>query len=110
MADFSLPSGFDLDAVCVKLMAKPCRNAPSADEDMKQFVAAMWTAFPQARSENELAALVAAHLNRERRQVSSRTVRYWLRQATSPHYRYVTRVLSMIDDDRTLLNIVRGRR
>ena len=103
----SLP---DLDAVYARLQAKPCRNAPGADEDLRQFVAAMWKAFPQARSENELAEMVAAHLNKERRQISERTVRYWLRRVTSPHFRYVTRVLNMIEDDREIARIVRGRR
>lgn len=111
MGGFSLPAGLvSLDAACARFQAKPCRNAPGPDEDLAQFVAAMWKAFPQARSENELADLVAAHLTTERRRISARTVRYWLRQHSSPHFRYVTRVLNLIPDDGALVRFIRGRR
>ena len=95
---------------CQKLQAKPCRNAPTSDEDLKQFVSAMWAAFPKATSENDLARKVAKHLNQEGRPVSERTIRYWLRKSTTPHFSYVTRALNMIEDDATLLRIIRGRR
>ena len=94
---------------CAKMHAKPCRNAPGADQDLERFVRAMWRAFPEATSENHLATLVTDFLNKERREVSIRTVRYWISHATSPHFRYVTRVLGALEDD-DLTKIIRGRR
>jgi hypothetical protein len=55
----------------------------------------MWRAFPEAWSENELAELMAAHLSSEGRAVSVRTVRYWLRGETTPHWRYVVPILAL---------------
>jgi hypothetical protein len=92
-----------------RFQAKPCRNAPPPDEDLDTFVRAMWKAFPGARSENELADMVANHLTTERRRITNRTVRNWLRKTTTPHFRYVTRVLAALDDDQVAA-ILMGRR
>lgn len=110
MNDFSLPAEFStLEAMCVRMQAKPFRNAPGPDDDLKMFVEAMWKAFPQARSENELADMVSAHLTTERRQITARTVRNWLRKNNTPHFRYVSRVLNLIPNDTVVLSFIRGR-
>lgn len=62
---------------------------------MEWVVRVMWRAFPEATSENELAEIVAAYLTRRGRTVTPRTVRYWLRHQTSPHWRYVVELLAL---------------
>lgn len=72
------------------------RGAISPEEaERRWFAGLLWKAFPEARSENELAELVAEVLATERRPINPRTVRNWLRCENSPHFRYVMRVLAM---------------
>ncbi|MER2509122.1 hypothetical protein [Amaricoccus sp.] len=59
------------------------------------FAGLLWKAFPEARSENELADLAAEVLSSARRSVHPRTVRNWLRCENSPHFRYVLQVIAM---------------
>lgn len=60
------------------------------------FAGLLWRAFPEARSENELAELAAEVLTSDRRPVTARTVRNWLRCENSPHFRYVLRVIALV--------------
>lgn len=65
-------------------------------EAERKFIAdALWKAFPEARSEAELASLVAEVLTTEARPIHARTVRNWLRGENTPHWRYVVPILSM---------------
>ena len=79
-----------------KYRAKPVRNGLTSQEaELEWVVRMLWRAFPEADSENELSDLVADHLSVEGREVSPRTVRYWLRKETSPHFRYIVRILAL---------------
>ncbi len=60
------------------------------------FAGLLWKAFPEATSENMLAELASEALTNDRRPVTSRTVRNWLRQENSPHYRYVLKVIALV--------------
>ncbi len=73
------------------------------------FAGLLWKAFPEARSENELAELVAEVLATERRPIHRRTVRNWLRGENTPHFRYVMRVLAMAGAE-SLFEIIDGER
>lgn len=75
---------------------KSFRNGMTAEEaERRWFAEILWKAFPEARSENQLAGLVAEVLTTERRPINPRTVRNWLRCENSPHFRYVMRVLAL---------------
>ncbi len=75
---------------------KSFRNGLTPEEaERRWFADLLWKAFPEARSENELAELVAEVLTTERRPIHPKTVRNWLRCDNSPHFRYVMRVLAM---------------
>lgn len=65
------------------------------DAERRWFADVLWKAFPEARSENELAELVAEVLTTEKRSIHPRTVRNWLRCENTPHFRYIMRVLAM---------------
>lgn len=73
------------------------RKGLLAPEDAERawFAGLLWKAFPEARSENELAELVAEVLSTSRRPVHMRTVRNWLRCENSPHFRYVLQVIAL---------------
>ncbi len=60
----------------------------------------LWKAFPEARSENELAELVSNHFTRRGRGVTQRTVRYWLQRETTPHWRYVLEIMALAGAER----------
>ena len=79
-----------------RAIEKSYRNglAPE-DAERRWFAEILWKAFPEARSENELAELVAAVLTDERRPIHPRTVRNWLRCENAPSFRYVMRVLAL---------------
>lgn len=106
MSMSSAPCGFGEPKASYR--AKPCRKAPTPDQDMARFTACLWRAFPGAWSESRLAKDVAKHLSVEGRKVSPRTVRNWLQGETTPHYRYVTRVLALLDDAEVSA-VIRGR-
>lgn len=65
------------------------------DAERAWFAGLLWKAFPEAASENELAELAAEVLTKDGRRVEPRTVRNWLRQENTPHFRYVIRVLAI---------------
>jgi hypothetical protein len=65
------------------------------DAEREWFARLLWRAFPEARSENELADLAAGVLTSGNRPVTSRAVRNWLRKDNTPHFRYVLQVLAM---------------
>lgn len=54
---------------------------------------ALWRAFPDAKSENELCQLAATALATPQNSVSSRTVRNWLRAENAPHFRHIRGIL-----------------
>lgn len=75
---------------------KSCRNGMTQIEAEREWIVRMlWKAFPDAVSENDLAEMVAEHLATERRPICARTVRFWLRQETTPHFRYILRILAL---------------
>lgn len=84
--------------------AKSCqkRGVGLVTEDAERawLVSVIWKAFPEARSEADLAERVARYLTRKGRPVEVRTVRYWLRSETSPHFRYVTELLALAGAER----------
>lgn len=63
--------------------------------ERRWFAGLLWKAFPEARSENDLAELVAEVLTTDKRPIHPKTVRNWLRCENSPHFRYVMKVLAM---------------
>lgn len=72
------------------------RKFRGEDAEREWFASLLWRAFPEARSENELAELAAEVLTSDRRPVTPRTVRNWLRCENSPHFRYVLRVIALV--------------
>ena len=66
------------------------------DAEREWFASLLWRAFPEARSENDLAELAAEVLTSDKRPVTPRTVRNWLRCENSPHFRYVLRVIALV--------------
>lgn len=68
-----------------------------APEDVERawFAGLLWRAFPEAKSENDLADTAAEVLSRDGRSVTARTVRNWLRRENTPHFRYVLAVIAM---------------
>lgn len=77
-------------------MEKLYRKCTSLEEiERKLFAEMLWKAFPAAKSENELAELVAEVLTEEHRPCHPKTVRNWLRCDNTPHFRYVMRVLAL---------------
>lgn len=83
------------------IRARSCRNVVSPQDAEREWIARMlWKAFPESRSENELADLVAAHFAGRGREVSARTVRYWLRRETTPHWRYVVELMALAGAER----------
>ena len=99
MSDIDRPAFAEDDAP--RLRARSCRNVVSPQDAEREWIARMlWKAFPESRSENELADLVAAHFAGRGREVSARTVRYWLRRETTPHWRYVVELLALAGAER----------
>jgi hypothetical protein len=74
------------------------RGAGRGGEEAERawFAGLLWRAFPEVVSENELADVVAMVLTSDRRPVTARTVRNWLRGDNSPHFRYVLRVVALV--------------
>ena len=65
------------------------------DTERAWFAGLLWRAFPDAKSENELAELAAQVLTTGNRPVTPRAVRNWLRRENTPHFRYVLAVLNL---------------
>lgn len=72
------------------------RNRAGEDAERAWFAGLLWRAFPEARSENDLAQLAADVLTSDSRPVTARTVRNWLRHENSPHFRYVLKVIALV--------------
>ena len=90
-----LPRG-QCNGCAVKDFAENSRVALCPEEaERKWFAGLLWKAFPEARSEEQLAILVAEVLTDERRPVHPKTIKNWLRCDHAPHFRYVIRVLAM---------------
>lgn len=80
---------------------KSCRKTErSEDQERDWFANLLWQAFPEARSEHELAALAAEVLTTQGREIHPRTVRNWLRRENTPHFRYVILVLTLAGSER----------
>lgn len=71
------------------------KRATPEEEERRWFANLLWTAFPDAHSEEQLSELVSEVLTTEMRPVHPKTVRNWLRCDNSPHFRYVMRVIAM---------------
>lgn len=71
------------------------------------FASLLWKAVPEAKSENDLANIMAEILTTEDRDCHYRTVRNWLRGDNAPHFRYVVRVLAMAGAE-SLFQIIDG--
>lgn len=86
--------------------AKPASKSPEMsfrksaltreEAERAWFASLLWKAFPDATSENELADRAAEALTDDKRPVTPRTVKNWLRQDNSPHFRYVLRVIALV--------------
>ncbi len=72
------------------------RKCGGEEAERAWFAGLLWRAFPEARSENELAELAAEVLTSDSRPVTSRTVRNWLRRENAPHFRYVLKVIALV--------------
>lgn len=72
------------------------RKCGGEEAERAWFAGLLWRAFPDARSENELAELAADVLTSDSRPVTSRTVRNWLRRENAPHFRYVLKVIALV--------------
>ena len=77
------------------------RGAVNREDAERDWLAALlWRAFPEAVSENHLSELAAQTLTADRRPVTARAVRNWLRRENTPHYRYVLWVIAMAGAER----------
>lgn len=74
---------------------KGLRDLAPEEAERAWFAGLLRKAFPEARSEHELAELAAQVLTSDRRPVHPRTVRNWLRCENTPHFRYVLQVIAM---------------
>jgi len=79
-----------------KLSMAAAAATGAEDVEREWFASLLWRAFPEATSENELAQRAAEVLTSERRPVTRRTVRNWLRCENSPHFRYVLKVIGLV--------------
>lgn len=80
----------------MKNFAESSRHALCPEEaERAWFAGLLWKAFPEARSEEQLAEMVAEVLTDERRPCHPKTVRNWLRCDHAPHFRYVIRILAL---------------
>lgn len=84
-----------MDRAEMSFIKKSRRGISSADAERAWFAGLLRRAFPDATSENELAELVAEVLTSDCRPVTSRTVRNWIRQENTPHFRYVLAVIAL---------------
>lgn len=72
-------------------------SAHSAEDTEREwFASLLWRAFPEATSENDLAQMASDVLTSDKRPVTPRTVRNWLRCENSPHFRYVLKVIALV--------------
>lgn len=78
-----------------KSFIKYSGHVPPEDSELDWFVGLLWRAFPEARSQNELAELVAQAFASDRRPLDKRTVINWLGRRNSPHFRYVLKAIAL---------------
>lgn len=77
-------------------MEKSYRNCMTPEEaERAWFAGLLWRAFPEARSENELAQLVAEVLTTDKRPCHAKTVANWISKDNAPHFRYVLKVIAL---------------
>lgn len=77
-------------------MEKLCQKCANPEEISRElFARLLWSLFPKARSENELAELVAEMLGGANLPIHSKTVRNWLRCDNAPAFRYIMFVISV---------------
>ncbi len=88
---------FAEDAAPFGAKSRP-KGFPNEADERERFIRAMWRAFPDARSENDLAELVAIYLRSIGRRASPKTVRNWLAKDNAPHFRYVAPILARIPE------------
>ena len=87
------------DDVGARSFQKDQRPLTPEDEQKRRVQEALWTAFPEARSETDLARLAAAHFTSNGRKVSRRTVRYWLRGETFPDFMHARALTRLVGPD-----------
>lgn len=75
---------------------RKCGAMSPEEAERVWFAGLLWRAFPDARSENDLAELASDVLTSDKRPVTPRTVRNWLRRENAPHFRYVLRVIALV--------------
>lgn len=67
------------------------------DAKMRQVIAALWRAFPEAISENDLAERAAPYFrNRDGRAVDPKTVRLWLQGVSLPRAEFIFVLIGMV--------------
>jgi hypothetical protein len=93
--DASMPRSINSTGISEMSFRKSRRDLTPEEAERAWFAGLLWKAFPEAGSENELAALAADVLTKDGRPIDARTVRNWLRRENSPHFRYVLRVLAI---------------
>ena len=98
-----LPASDGLRAVAAArrpIDAAPRLSVNRDDAERDWLAALLWRAFPEAVSENHLSELAAQTLTADRRPVTARAVRNWLRRENTPHYRYVLWVIALAGAER----------
>jgi hypothetical protein len=80
---------------CSEMSFRNTGGLAPEDRERAWFAGLLWRAFPDAKSENELAEMAAQVLTTGNRPVTPRAVRNWLRRENTPHFRYVLAVLNL---------------
>ena len=70
--------------------------------ERRWFADLLWGAFPEARSEYQLAQIAAKVLSKKGRPATPRAVRNWLRCENTPHFRYVLAVVALTGAEKAL--------
>ena len=86
---------FTMGRAEMSFIKKPRRGISTADAERAWFAGLLRRAFPDAKSEHELAELAAEVLTSRGRPVAARTVSNWLREENTPHFRYVLAVIAL---------------
>jgi hypothetical protein len=67
------------------------------DAQMAQVIAALWAAFPEATSENDLAERAAPYFrNRQGQAIDPKTVRLWLQGVSLPRAEFIFVLIGMV--------------
>lgn len=77
---------------------KSCRKDLTEGEEASRRVAvALWKAFPEATSENNLAEIASEYFRKsDGSPVSPRTIKYWLRGDTHPSFLHTMALVRMV--------------